>query len=123
LHHRFVVSGYVRKRVTLRISIGLRVVALAVGITRRVLGDTRVIFITIIAIYIALAEKIRTPLIILVSDFHGLLGEHPQFHPRNSFFFSILSKKSHTKKLGFLVFCHSLDCIELFLVADRSSLA
>jgi hypothetical protein len=41
----------------------LRVVALAAGISRRVLCDTRVIFITIIAIYIALAEKIGTPLI------------------------------------------------------------
>jgi hypothetical protein len=59
-----VVSGYVRKRVTLRISKVLRVVALAAGISRRVYSDTRVIFITIIAIYIALAEKIRTPLII-----------------------------------------------------------
>jgi hypothetical protein len=41
----------------------LRAVALAAGISRRVLCDTRVIFITIIAIYIALAEKIGTPLI------------------------------------------------------------
>jgi hypothetical protein len=63
LHHRFVVGGYVRKCVTLRISKGLKAVALAAGISRRVLCDTRVIFITIIAIYIALAEKIGTPLI------------------------------------------------------------
>jgi hypothetical protein len=63
LHHRFVVGGYVRKRVTLRISKRLRAVALAVGISWRVYSDTRVIFITIIAIYIALAEKIGTPLI------------------------------------------------------------
>jgi hypothetical protein len=41
----------------------LRAVALAAGISRRVLCDTRVIFITIIAIYITLAEKIGTPLI------------------------------------------------------------
>jgi hypothetical protein len=41
----------------------LRAVALAAGISRRVLCDTRVIFITIIAIYIVLAEKIGTPLI------------------------------------------------------------
>jgi hypothetical protein len=67
LHHRFVVGGYVRKRVTLRISKGLRVVALAAEISWRVYSDTRVIFITIITIYIALAEKIGTPLIILVS--------------------------------------------------------
>jgi hypothetical protein len=59
------VGGYVRKRVTLRISNGLRAVALAAGISRRVLCDTRVIFITI---YIVFAEKIGTPLIILVSD-------------------------------------------------------
>jgi hypothetical protein len=68
LHHRFVVGGYVRKRVTLRISKGLRVVALAAGISRRVYSDTRVIFITIIVIYIALAEKIGTPLIKDSSD-------------------------------------------------------
>jgi hypothetical protein len=58
-----VVGSYVRKRVILRISKGLRAVALAAGVSRRVLCDTRVIFITIIAIYIALAEKIGTPLI------------------------------------------------------------
>jgi hypothetical protein len=63
LHHRFVVGGYVRKRVTLRISKWLRAVALLAGISRRVYSDTRVIFITIIAIYIALTEKIGTPLI------------------------------------------------------------
>jgi hypothetical protein len=45
----------------------LRAVALAAGISRRVLCDTRVIFITIIAIYIALAEKIGTPLITMFS--------------------------------------------------------
>jgi hypothetical protein len=66
LHHRFVIGGYVRKRVTLRISKGLRAVALAAGISRRVYSDTRVIFTTIIAIYIALAEKIGTPLIIFL---------------------------------------------------------
>jgi hypothetical protein len=57
-----VVGGYVRKHVTLRISKGLRAVALAAGINRRVYSDTRVNFITI---NIALAEKIRTPLIIV----------------------------------------------------------
>jgi hypothetical protein len=65
LHHRFVVGGYVRKHVTLRISKGLRAVALAAGISQRVYSDTRVIFITIIAIYITLAEKTGTPLIML----------------------------------------------------------
>jgi hypothetical protein len=58
-----VVGGYVRKRVTSRISKGLRAIALVAGISRRVYSDTRVIFITIIAIYIALAKKIGTPLI------------------------------------------------------------
>jgi hypothetical protein len=58
-----VVGGYVHKHVTLQISKGLRVVALAAGISRRVLCDTRVMFSTIIAIYPVLAEKIRTPLI------------------------------------------------------------
>jgi hypothetical protein len=57
-----VVGSYVRKRVTLRISEGLRAVALAAGISRRVYSDTRVIFITIISIYIVLAEKIGHPL-------------------------------------------------------------
>jgi hypothetical protein len=78
----------------------LRVVALAAGISRRIYSGTRVIFITIIAIYIALAVKIRTPLIILVSDFQSLLGE--QSIPVNSFLFLSYTEKA-TKKLGFLV--------------------
>ena len=49
--YRFVVGGYVRKCVVLRISIGLSVVALAAGISRRVLSVVQVIIITIIAIY------------------------------------------------------------------------
>jgi hypothetical protein len=64
LHYRFVVGGYVRKRVTLRISKGLRAVALAARISQRLYSETRAMFITIIIIYIALAEKIGTPLII-----------------------------------------------------------
>jgi hypothetical protein len=63
-----VVGGYVRKHVKLRISKGLRAIALAAKISQRVYSDTRVISIIIIAIYIVLAEKIGTPLIILVSD-------------------------------------------------------
>jgi hypothetical protein len=47
-------------------------------------------------------EKIGPPHIILVSYFHGLLGEHPQIHPHNLFLFLVLSRKS-LKKLGFLV--------------------
>jgi hypothetical protein len=58
LQYRFVVGGYMRKRVTLRISKWLRAIALAAWISQRVFCDTRVIFITIIAIYSALAEKL-----------------------------------------------------------------
>jgi hypothetical protein len=110
LHHRFVVGGYVRKRVTLRISEGLRAVALAVGISRRVYSDTRAIFITIIAIYIALAEKIGTPLIILVSDSSVYsVSIHNPFI-RFVFAFSPIQKKPY-KKIRVLSFYHNLDCI------------
>jgi hypothetical protein len=68
LQYRFVVGGYVRKRVMLRISKGLRAVSLAAGISQRVYSNTRVISIIIITIYIALAEKIGTPLIILITE-------------------------------------------------------
>jgi hypothetical protein len=90
------VGGYVRKHVTLRISKGLRAVALAAGINRRVYSDTRVIFITIIAIYIALAEKIGTSLIILVSDSSVSLVSIHKSIPVDSFlFFSPIQKKPH----------------------------
>jgi hypothetical protein len=82
-----VVGGYVRKRVTLQISKGLRAVALAAGISRRVYSDTRVIFITIIAIYIALAEKIGTPLFFLVSDSSVSSVSIQKLIPVDSFFF------------------------------------
>jgi hypothetical protein len=97
LHHRFVVGGYVRKRVTLQISKGLRAVVLAAGISQRVYSDTRVIFITIIAIYIALAEKIGTPLIILVSDSSISTVSIHKSIPVDSFLFLFLSRKRHTK--------------------------
>jgi hypothetical protein len=102
LHHRFVVGGYVRKRVMLRISKRLRAVALAAGISQRVYSDTRVIFITIIAIYIALAEKIGTPLVILVSDSSVYSVSIHKLIPVDSVFFHPIQKKPH-KKLGFLV--------------------
>jgi hypothetical protein len=102
LHHRFVVGGYVRKHVTLRISKGLRAVALAAGISWRVYSDTRVIFTTIIAIYIALAEKIGTLLIILVSDSSVYSVSIHKFIPINSFLFLSYTVKA-TKNLGFLV--------------------
>jgi hypothetical protein len=91
------VGGYVCKRVTLRISKGLRAVALAAGISRRVYSDTRVIFITIIAIYIALAAKIGTPLIILVSDSSVSSVSIHRSILVDSFLFLVLSKKSHKK--------------------------
>jgi hypothetical protein len=97
LHHRFVVGGYVRKRVTLRISKGLRAIALAAGISQRVLCDTRVILITIIAINIALAEKIGTPLIILVSDSSVYSVSIHKFIPVNLFLFLSYPEKA-TKK-------------------------
>jgi hypothetical protein len=76
---------------------GLRVVALASGFKRgEFIGDTK-LSPTIIRCHhhhrIA-HEKIGPPHIILVSVFHGLLGEHPQIHPYNSFFvFSPIQKK------------------------------
>jgi hypothetical protein len=97
------VGGYVRKRVTLRISKGLRVIALAAGISRRVLSDTRVIFITIIAIYIVLAEKIETPLIILVSDSSVYSVSIHKFIPVDSFLFL-----SYTEKATQKITVHSL---------------
>jgi hypothetical protein len=82
----------------------LRAVALAAGISRRVYSDTRVILITIIAIYLALAEKIGTPLIILVSDSSVSSVSIHKSILVDSFLFSVLSRKSHIqKKLGFLV--------------------
>jgi hypothetical protein len=90
-------SGYVRKRVKLRISKGLRAVALAVGISRRVYRDTRVISIIIIAIYIMLVEKIGTPLIIFVSDSSVSSVSIHKSIPVDLFLFLVLSRKSHTK--------------------------
>jgi hypothetical protein len=85
---------------------GLRAVALASGFKRgEFIGDNK-LSPTIIRWHhhhrIA-HEKIGPPHIILVSDFHGLLGEHPQIHPHNSFLFSVLSRKS-LKKIRVLSF-------------------
>jgi hypothetical protein len=91
------VGGYVHKRVTLRISKGLRAIALAAGISRRVYSDTRVIFITIIAIYIALAEKIGTPLIILLSDSSVSSVSIHKFIPVDSFLFQSYTEKGTHK--------------------------
>jgi hypothetical protein len=110
----------VRKRVTLRISKGLRAIALAAGISRRVYSDTRVIFITIITIYIVLAEKIGTPLIVLVSDSSVSSVSIHKSIPVDLFLFLVLSRKSHTKKVRVHSIYHSLDCIESkFLVAGH----
>jgi hypothetical protein len=81
----------------------LRAVALAAGISRRVYSNTRVIFITIIAIYIALAEKIGTPLIILVSDFSVYSVSIHKFIPINSILFLSYTKKA-THKIRVLSF-------------------
>jgi hypothetical protein len=79
---------------------GLRAVALALGLKRgEFIGDTK-LSLTIIRCHHhhrVAHEKIRPPHIILVSDFHGLLGEHPQIHPYNLFLFSVLSRKSQKK--------------------------
>jgi hypothetical protein len=72
---------------------GLRAVALAAGISRRVYGDTRVISITIIAIYITLAEKIGTPLIIFVSDSSVFLVSIHESIPVIHLCFSPIQKK------------------------------
>jgi hypothetical protein len=110
-----VVGGYVRKRVTLQISKGLRAVALAAGISRIVYSDTRVIFITIIAIYIALAEKIGTPLFILVSDSSVSSVSIQKLIPVDSFLFQSYTEKA-THKIRVLSSFHRLDCIEVFVL-------
>ena len=63
--------------------------------------------------YPLLIEKIGPPLIILVSDFQRLLGEHPQIHPRIFTVFRAIQKKP--KILG-LEFAIALDCIGLQVV-------
>jgi hypothetical protein len=118
LQYRFVVGGYLHKCVTLRISKGVRAVPLAARISRSVYSDTRVIYIIIIALYIMLAEKIGTPLIILVSDsIVSSVSIHKSI-PVICFCFRPIQKKPQ-KTLGFIV-CHNLDCIEFkFLVVGR----
>jgi hypothetical protein len=81
----------------------LRAVALAAGISRRVYSDTRVIFITIIAIYIALAEMIGTPHIILVSDSSVYSVSIHKFIPVDSFLFLPYTEKA-TQKIRVLSF-------------------
>jgi hypothetical protein len=83
---------------------GLRAVALASGFKQgEFIGDTNLssTFIRCHRHHRVAHEKIGPPHIILVLDFHGLLGELPQIHHRNSFLFLVLSRKS-LKKLGFL---------------------
>jgi hypothetical protein len=75
----------------------LRAVALASRFKQgEFIGDTNLSPISSAAIHHHrfAHEKIRPPHIILVSDFHGLLSEHPQIHPPNLFLFSVLSKKA-----------------------------
>jgi hypothetical protein len=79
---------------------GLRAVALASGFKRgKFIGDTK-LSLTIIRYHHHhrfAHEMIGPPHIILVSDFHGLLGEHPQIDLHNSFLFLVLSRKKHKK--------------------------
>jgi hypothetical protein len=85
---------------------GLRAVALASGFKRgEFISDTK-LSLTIIRCHHhhhrVAHEKIGPPHIILLSDFHGLLGEHPQIHPCNSFCFQSYPEKAK-RKIGFLV--------------------
>jgi hypothetical protein len=76
---------------------GLRAIALASGFKRReFIGDTNLLMIIIRCHHHQRVahEKIGPPHIILVSDFHGLLGDHPQIHPCNSFLFSSYIEKA-----------------------------
>lgn len=69
------------------------------------------------SIYPPLTEKIGPPLIILVSDFQRLLGEHPHIHPIDLLFFFVLYRKSQTK-----IFAIALDhTVWSSLAADRVS--
>jgi hypothetical protein len=79
---------------------GLRAVALASGFKRGEFIDDTKLSPTIIRCHhhhrIA-HEKIWPPHIILVSDFHGLLGEHPQIHPTIHFCLQSYPEKSLKK--------------------------
>ena len=74
-----------------------------------------------------LTKKIGQPLIILVSDFQRLLGEHPQIHPRRFTVFRPIQKKPH-KNIRFR-FHHSprlhrftsFSCWSFFLCVTCSS--
>ena len=115
--YRFVVGGYVRKCVELRIS--CRVESCCIGnrdrsrdssasyklssTYHRVFSD---VFIACSSPSTSLTEKIGQPLIILVSDFSVSSVSHPQSTPQLSCE-CFLSRKSH-KKLG-LGFAIALD--------------
>jgi hypothetical protein len=45
----------------------------------------------------SLMRRSSNPISSWYQIFHGLLSEHPQIHPRNSFLFSVLSRKNHKK--------------------------
>jgi hypothetical protein len=77
LQNRFVVGGYVRKCVVLRISIGLKIRRIGNGGTAGEFESVSQVIQQLHHRHHPLTEKIGPPLIILVSDFQRLLGEHP----------------------------------------------
>jgi hypothetical protein len=82
---------------------GLRAVALASGFKRgEFIGDTKLspAIIRCHHHHRFTHEKIGPPHIILVSHFHGLLGEHPQIHPpKIRFCFQSYPEKASKKKI------------------------
>jgi hypothetical protein len=86
---------------------GLRAVALASGFKRgEFIGDTK-LSPTIICCHHhhrISHEKNGPPLIFLVSDFHGLLGEHPQIHHHYSFLFLQSYPEKASEKIRVLSF-------------------
>lgn len=109
LQNRFVVGGYVRKRVVLRIS--NRVENCCIGSK----GPTRDSPASreLSSIHNELNKKIGPPLIILVSDFQRVLGERIPSHRLVLF----SSDTERPKKILGLDFCHSLvSSVHLVLV-------
>jgi hypothetical protein len=96
------VSGYVRRCVVSRISIGLRIYCIGNGGTAgEFVCVSQIIHQVIIHLH-RLTEKIGQPHIILVSDSSVYLVSIHKFIPVNSFLFLSYTEKA-TNKLGFLV--------------------
>jgi hypothetical protein len=97
LQNRFVVGGYVAPACGVaNIHWVEELLHWQRGNSRRVREHPRVIYI-IHQFHHRLTEKIGPPLIILVSDFQRLLGEHPQIHPRSLDLFSSYTEKATQK--------------------------